>query len=113
MFATEYQIGVGTEWYPFSSWALVTTSLVAVLAYVGGILLTDRAEWRQDKPRLFWFLVSTMYLVLTFKSRRFVEYFPPSAVMFLAFASREHLKRFRVELYLAQRRARGSRGNSA
>lgn len=92
MFATEYQIGVGTEWYPFSSWALITTSLVAILCYAGGILLTDRAEWKQDKPRLFWFLVSTMYLVLTFKSRRFVEYFPPSAVMFLAFASRDRLK---------------------
>ncbi|HEX5736558.1 MAG TPA: hypothetical protein VF131_27245 [Blastocatellia bacterium] len=93
MFATDYEIGVGTEWYPFSSWVLVTTSLVAVVAYVGGILLTDRAEWKQDKSRLFWFLASTMYLVLTFKSRRFVEYFPPSAVIFLAFASREHLKR--------------------
>ncbi len=92
MFATEYQTVVGTEWYPFNSWALITTSLVAILCYAGGILLTDRAEWKQDKPRLFWFLVSTMYLVLTFKSRRFVEYFPPSAVMFLAFASRERLK---------------------
>jgi asparagine N-glycosylation enzyme membrane subunit Stt3 len=105
MFATDYQIGVGTEWYPFSSWALITTSLVAVVAYAGGILLTDRAEWRQDKPRLFWFLVSTMYLVLTFKSRRFVEYFPPSAVIFLAFASREHLKRFQWT-FIAEKRAR-------
>ena len=33
-----------------------------------------------------------MYLVLLIKSRRFVEYFPPSAVMFLAFATRERLK---------------------
>ncbi|MCI0487852.1 MAG: hypothetical protein L0229_14770 [Blastocatellia bacterium] len=92
LFAAEYQTTVGTEWYPFSSWALVTTSLVAILAYVGGILLTDRAEWKEDRARLFWFLVSTMYLVLLFKSRRFVEYFPPSAVMFFAFASRDRLK---------------------
>ena len=92
LFATEYQTSVGTEWYPFSSWALVTLSLVAVLCYLGGVMLTDRAEWRQDKPRLFWFLVSTMYLVLLFKSRRFVEYFPPSAVMFFAFATRDRLR---------------------
>lgn len=92
LFGADYQTSVGTEWYPFSSWALVTMSLVAFLSYLGGILLTDRAEWKQDKPRLFWFIVSTMYLVLLIKSRRFVEYFPPSAVMFLAFASRDRLK---------------------
>ena len=92
LFATEYQITVGTEWYPFNSWALVTMSLVAILCYAGGILLTDRAEWKQDKARLFWFLVSTMYLILLFKSRRFVEYFPPASVMFLAFSARERLK---------------------
>jgi asparagine N-glycosylation enzyme membrane subunit Stt3 len=103
LFATQYQITVGTEWYPFSSWALVTTSLVAVLSYLGGIILTDRAEWKQDKPRLFWFLVSTMYLILLFKSRRFVEYFPPSAVMFLAFASRERLKNLEWTLAAGKR----------
>jgi hypothetical protein len=46
-----------------------------------------------------------MYLVLLFKSRRFVEYFPPSAVMFLAFASRERLKDLEWSL-VAGRRAR-------
>lgn len=94
LFGTDYQTNVGTEWYPFDSWALVTMSLVAFLSYVGGILLTDRKDWKRDELRLFWFLVSTMYLALLVKSRRFVEYFPPSAVMFLAFASREHLKKF-------------------
>ncbi|HET9531144.1 MAG TPA: EpsG family protein, partial [Blastocatellia bacterium] len=103
LFAAEYQTSVGTEWYPFSSWVLLTTSLVAVLSYMGGILLTDRREWKEDKPRLFWFLVSTMYLVLLFKSRRFVEYFPPSAVMFLAFASRDRLKGLDWSLVSGQR----------
>lgn len=103
LFASEYQTTVGTEWYPFNSWALVTLSLVAFLSYAGGILLTDRAEWKRDKPRLFWFLVSTMYLVLVFKSRRFVEYFPPSAVMFLAFASRDRLKNLEWTLAAGKR----------
>lgn len=91
--STGYQITLGTEWYPFNSWALLTMSFVAMLCYAGGVMLTDRAEWRQDKARLFWFLVSTMYLIMLFKSRRFVEYFPPSAVMFFAFASRDHWKK--------------------
>ncbi|HKP85874.1 MAG TPA: hypothetical protein VJZ26_07255 [Blastocatellia bacterium] len=107
LFATEYKTGVGTEWYPFSSWALITTSLVAMLCYAGGILLTDLAEWKRDKPRLFWFLASTMYLVLTFKSRRFVEYFPPSAVIFFAFASRERLKNLDWS-FVREKRARAA-----
>lgn len=93
LFATEYETSVGTEWYPYNSWALVTMSLVAIMSYVGGIILTNREEWAADKPRLFWFLVSTMYLALLFKSRRFVEYFPPSAIMFLAFSARQWLTR--------------------
>ncbi|HST22687.1 MAG TPA: hypothetical protein VLR90_16305, partial [Blastocatellia bacterium] len=103
LFATEYQITVGTEWYPFNSWALATMSLVAILCYAGGILLTDRAEWKQDKARLFWFLVSTMYLILLFKSRRFVEYFPPASVMFFAFSARERLKNFDWTLAFGKR----------
>ncbi len=92
LFAAEYQAAVGSEWYPFSSWALVSLSLVAFLCYIGGLLLTDRAEWKQDKARLFWFLTATMYLILLLKSRRFVEYFPPTAVLFFAFASRDRLQ---------------------
>jgi hypothetical protein len=83
---------VGSEWYPYSSWGFFTLSLVAILAYLAALLMTNREEWKQDKPRLFWFLVSTMYFVLLLKSRRFVEYFPPTAVMFLAFSVRGWLK---------------------
>jgi hypothetical protein len=91
LFATDYQTSVGSEWYPYNSWAMLTMSLVAILSYAAGILLTNRDEWKADKPRLFWFLTSTLYLVLMMKSRRFVEYFPPSAVLFFAFAVRDRL----------------------
>jgi hypothetical protein len=91
LFATDYQTSVGSEWYPYNSWAMLTMSLVAILSYAAGILLTNREEWKTDKPRLFWFLASTLYFVLMMKSRRFVEYFPPSAIMFFAFAARDRL----------------------
>jgi len=100
LFATEYATSVGSEWYPYNSWAFFTLSLVALLAYFGAVLVTNREEWRQDKPRLFWFLVSTMYLFLLLKSRRFVEYFPPSAVMFLAFSLRGWLKDLNLARWL-------------
>lgn len=92
LFAADYATSVGQEWYPYNSWSFFTLSLVAIIAYLGAILMTNREEWAEDKPRLFWFLVSTMYLVLLLKSRRFVEYFPPTAVMFFAFSVRGWLK---------------------
>jgi hypothetical protein len=92
LFAAEYATSVGREWYPYNSWAFFTLSLAAIVAYLGAILITNRNEWLEDKGRLFWFLVSTMYLVLLLKSRRFVEYFPPTAVVFFAFSVRGWLK---------------------
>jgi hypothetical protein len=83
-----YATSVGTEWYPYSSWLFFLNAPLALAAYLGALFLTNREEWCQDAPRLFWFLVSTLYLVLLLKSRRFVEYFPPSAVLFLAFTMR-------------------------
>ena len=91
LFATDYQTSVGSEWYPYSSWAMLTMSIVAILSYAGGILLTNRDEWKADRARLFWFLTATLYFVLMMKSRRFVEYFPPAAILFFAFAVRDRL----------------------
>jgi hypothetical protein len=88
LLTNNYTTSVGTEWYPYSSWLLLLNAPLALAAYIGALFLTNREEWLQDAPRLFWFLVSTLYLVLLLKSRRFVEYFPPSAVLFLAFTVR-------------------------
>ena len=93
LFATEYGTSVGAEWYPYTSWVLVTNAPLALIAYVTAIAITNREEWTHDLPRLYWALVATMYLVLLLKSRRFVEYFPPAAILFLAFAVRGWLAR--------------------
>lgn len=97
IFAFRYQTSVGSEWYPYNTWAMFTLTLVAMLAYAGGLLWTNRQEWKEDAPRLFWFLAATMYLYLLVKSRRFVEYFPPSAILFLAFALRKQLMEISFE----------------
>lgn len=109
LFATRYATSVGREWYPYNSWIFFTLSLVAHLAYLGALLITNREELRQDKPRLFWFLMSTMYFVLLLKSRRFVEYFPPAAIMFLAFSVRPWLQRMDLtQLLRTERRIIGA-----
>jgi hypothetical protein len=103
LFAVEYQTAVGSEWYPYNTWGMFTMSLVAILSYAAGIFFTDAAEWKADKARLFWFLVSTMYLVLLMKSRRFVEYFPPTAILFFAFAVRDRVKNIEFSALLKNR----------
>jgi hypothetical protein len=100
LFATQYETSVGSEWYPYNSWAMFTMSLVAILAYAAGILVSNFEDWKTDKARLFWFLASTMYFVLLLKSRRFVEYFPPSAILFFAFAVRDRLKNLELSKLL-------------
>lgn len=103
LFAVNYETAVGSEWYPYNSWMLLTMSLVAILAYAAGIFFTNVEEWKTDKARLFWFLVSTMYLVLLMKSRRFVEYFPPAAILFFAFAVRHRLQSIDFSTFLRNR----------
>src|SRR4029077_18240582 len=84
IFAFQYETNVGSEWYPYNSWMLFAVTPVALVAYLAGMLWTNREEWKTDPPRLFWFLTSTLYLYLLIKSRRFVEYFPPAAILFAA-----------------------------
>ena len=92
LFVVDYTASVGGEWRPYNSWDLLSLSLGAHLAYGSAILLTNREEWRQDAPRLFLFLAATLYAVLLFKSRRFVEYYPPATVLLLAVGARHWLK---------------------
>lgn len=97
IFAANYETSVGSEWYPYKTWALITLIPVALMSYLGGIFFTNRDEWKSDAAKLFWFFTSTMYLFLLLKSRRFVEYFPPTAIIFLAFATKNLLTNLSFE----------------
>ena len=87
-----FQASVGNEWYPLKTLALLKDAAIPLAAYLLGILLTNREEWRNDPARLFWFLLSTMWLLMLFKSRRFIEFFPPAALLFFIFAIRPWLQ---------------------
>lgn len=92
LFVVDYATSVGGEWRPYNSWDFLSLSLGAHLAYGSAIFLTNREEWRQDAPRLFLFLAATLYAFLLFKSRRFIEYYPPATVLLLAVGARHWLK---------------------
>ena len=80
-----YAVDVGVEWYPYETWVIIGSSALAFIIFFAGLLAFEyRSRVRDSKP-LFFLLVSTMFLLMAFKSRRFIEYWPPFAVAFAAF----------------------------
>ncbi len=79
-------ISVGNEWYPYQTWTLVENSGLALLAFVAGAFALGLRERRLDTRTATTFLLSVLFGVMLFKSRRFVEYFPPFALIFAAMA---------------------------
>jgi hypothetical protein len=80
-------IPVGNECYPYETWTLVGNSGVAPAAWVLGALALGWRERRMDRATLSMFLLSVVFGFLMLKSRRFVEYFPPFALLFAAVSS--------------------------
>lgn len=82
----DFPTKVGNEWYPYSSWEFVGNSLVACVAMVVGYIAFDPADRKRAHHPLFFLLFSTALMIMTARWKRSVEYWPPFAVMFAAFA---------------------------
>ncbi len=89
---------VGNEWNPYRTWTLVENSGVALLAVLVGALALGWREDRIDKASLTALGLVVVFGYMLFQSRRFVEYFPPFALLFLAFASAPLLRDWRGKL---------------
>lgn len=82
---SSYSVSVGVEWNPYETWVMLTYSAVAFVIYFVGLAAFDYKRRARDLKPLFFLLVSAMLLVMSFKARRFIEYWPPFAVLFAAF----------------------------
>lgn len=80
-----YSVDVGIEWYPYESWVLIGSSAVAFAFFVFALVVFDFRKRLEDIKPMFFLLVSLMLMLMAFKSRRFIEYFPPFAILFAAF----------------------------
>lgn len=79
-------IGVGGEWYPYG-----TVELIAGTAFISLLILLALASamirWRRpSKQTITFFLLTVFFFLLTIKSRRYVEYYVPFALIFSAFS---------------------------
>jgi len=79
-------IRVGNEWYPYETATLLKNSALALAAFVSGALALGLSGKRMDLRTATSFLLAVLFGLMLFQSRRFIEYFPPFALVFAAFA---------------------------
>ncbi|WP_374686339.1 hypothetical protein, partial [Promineifilum sp.] len=99
----ESVVPVGNEWSPYQTWTVVTNSGPALAAVLLGALALGWREERIDRASLVGLGLVAVFGFMFFKSRRFVEYFPLFALIFLAFSAAPLLRRWADE---SPRRAR-------
>ena len=83
---------VGNEWSPYKTETLIENSGFALVAFILGVLALGWHKERIDKNSLFTLVLTLLFGYMLFKSRRFVEYFPPFALIFFAFTLRPLLE---------------------
>jgi hypothetical protein len=90
--STAMQAGAGIEWYSLPTWDILRASMVASAAMVIGYLAYGYALGRDTEDRqpfqraTLFLLFSSFLLLIALRSVRFMEYWPPFAVLFAAFS---------------------------
>ena len=79
-------VRVGNEWYPYDTGQLLDNSLPSLIAFAGGILGLGLTGRKMDVRTALALLTALLFGLMLFQARRFVEYFPPFALIFAAFA---------------------------
>jgi hypothetical protein len=78
------ETSVGNEWFPYDTWQLVNNSGAALTLMALGTFAVGWLGRRFDRAGLMAFLLALFFGLLVLKARRFVEYFPPFALIYAA-----------------------------
>ncbi len=79
-------VRVGNEWFPYDTGQLLKNSLPAFAAFVSGAFALGLSGRKMDLRTTLAFFITLLFGLMLFQARRFVEYFPPFALIFAAFA---------------------------
>ena len=93
---TGFAIEVGNEWYPYESWYLLVNCVVAFAAMFVGYVAFEWSDRKRSARSLFLMLFSTILMIASFGERRWVEYWPPLAILFAAFSLKPILEGVRI-----------------
>ena len=76
---------VGQEWYPYDTREFMVNCYVALVAMLIGYLAFDGSDRKRAQRPMYFLILSTLLLLMTARWKRFAEYFPPFAILFVAF----------------------------
>lgn len=79
-------VRVGNEWYPYDTKQLLDNSLPSLIAFASGAFALGLTGRKMDTRTALGLFISLLFGLMLFQARRFVEYFPPFALIFAAFA---------------------------
>lgn len=79
-------VSVGSEWYPYNTSQLLGNSLLSLAAFASGVLALGLQGRRMDRRTTFSLFAALLFGLMLFQARRFIEYFPPFALIFVVFA---------------------------
>jgi len=79
-------VRVGNEWFPYDTKQILENSFPALIAFVSGIFALGFSARKMDVRITFTLLIALLFGAMFLQARRFVEYFPPFALIFAAFA---------------------------
>jgi hypothetical protein len=79
-------VRVGNEWYPYDTKQILENSFPALIAFASGVLAMGLSGRKMDARIALGLFASLLFGLMLFQARRFVEYFPPFALIFAAFA---------------------------
>ena len=95
---SDFAVAVGGEWYPYDGMQLLTHFPVAMLAMLLGYIFFMPRNGKLPEKATFLLMFVSILFAAQFRSKRFAEYFPPFAVLFLAFSLQAFRQPQTVEL---------------
>ncbi len=75
------KIGVGSEWYPYNSSDLISGLPLLFLLMAAAVVVWPFAKGKERRSALVYSIGTFLFLILTLRSRRHVEYFVPLALI--------------------------------
>ena len=83
-FAETSAVRVGNEWYPYETRQLLENSPLALILFLSGVAALGFRKQRMDTRTATTLFMTMFFGIMLFQSRRFIEYFPPFALIFAA-----------------------------
>jgi len=78
-------VQVGNEWFPYDTEQILENSFPSLFAFVSGVFALGLSGRKMDVRTAYSLLVVLFFGLMFLQARRFVEYFPPFALIFAAF----------------------------